>query len=172
MKAVRVNGSILQCWRSSFSRSSFFCRRAIVGEPPGTDASKPCWPEGRQRWTSPHFAETLIAFFVGQTASFRPPSAPAVWKRRSCQWQSSSGVEQRTHKPLVGGSIPPSGTISQTLAHSISKQSWKCFFTYYSAHKLTLRGTSSSPGVPPEHLTERSFISSGAQMRRTSRGTV
>ena len=25
--------------------------------------------------------------------------------------QSSSGVEQRTHKPLVGGSIPPSGTI-------------------------------------------------------------
>ena len=110
MKAVRVNGSILQCWRSSFSRSSFFCRRAIVGEPPGTDASKPCWPEGRQRWTSPHFAETLIAFFVGQTASFRPPSAPAVWKRRSCQWQSSSGVEQRTHKPLVGGSNPPSAT--------------------------------------------------------------
>jgi hypothetical protein len=25
--------------------------------------------------------------------------------------QSSSGVEQRTHKPLVGGSIPSSGTI-------------------------------------------------------------
>ena len=24
--------------------------------------------------------------------------------------QSSSGVEQRTHKPLVGGSIPSSGT--------------------------------------------------------------
>ena len=26
--------------------------------------------------------------------------------------QSSSGVEQRTHKPLVGGSIPPAGTTS------------------------------------------------------------
>ena len=28
------------------------------------------------------------------------------------RWQSSSGVEQRTHKPFVGGSNPPSATIS------------------------------------------------------------
>ena len=26
------------------------------------------------------------------------------------QWQRSSGVEQRTHKPLVGGSNPPAAT--------------------------------------------------------------
>ena len=30
--------------------------------------------------------------------------------RSDTMCQSSSGVEQRTHKPLVGGSIPPSGT--------------------------------------------------------------
>ena len=29
--------------------------------------------------------------------------------------QSSSAVEQRTHKPLVGGSIPPSGTTPEEL---------------------------------------------------------
>ena len=33
-------------------------------------------------------------------------------KPRGCQ--SSSGVEQRTHKPLVGGSNPSSGTTSET----------------------------------------------------------
>src|SRR6185436_5953405 len=32
--------------------------------------------------------------------------------------QSSSAVEQRTHKPLVGGSIPSSGTNTQTINDS------------------------------------------------------
>lgn len=32
----------------------------------------------------------------------------AVKKNKIIQvWRRSSGVEQRTHKPLVGGSIPP-----------------------------------------------------------------
>jgi hypothetical protein len=30
----------------------------------------------------------------------------------SSRWQRSSGVEQRTHKPLVGGSNPPAATFS------------------------------------------------------------
>jgi hypothetical protein len=38
--------------------------------------------------------------------------APVVTLKVACfLWQSSSAVEQRTHKPLVGGSNPPFATI-------------------------------------------------------------
>ena len=41
-------------------------------------------------------------------------SLSLTWEGLSAKYfdgcQSSSGVEQRTHKPLVGGSIPSSGT--------------------------------------------------------------
>ena len=48
-------------------------------------------------------------FFVGHNPvpGLTPPRAPA-WK--NWQWQRSSGVEQRTHKPFVGGSNPPAAT--------------------------------------------------------------
>src|SRR6266542_1377625 len=36
-------------------------------------------------------------------------------KNRAPVGQSSSAVEQRTHKPLVGGSIPSSGTNAETI---------------------------------------------------------
>ena len=43
----------------------------------------------------------------GRFENFAPPSR----RRWISRCQSSSVVEQGTHKPLVGGSIPPSGTI-------------------------------------------------------------
>jgi hypothetical protein len=36
--------------------------------------------------------------------------------------QSSSGVEQRTHKPLVGGSIPSSGTILRSKSPKVGSE--------------------------------------------------
>ncbi len=47
----------------------------------------------------------------GQTPRKRPPL-------EHCQ--SSSGVEQRTHKPLVGGSNPSSGTILKTSENAVN----------------------------------------------------
>lgn len=53
------------------------------------------------------------------------PTAPA----HRWQCQGSSAVEQGTHKPLVGGSIPLPGTIGLMVKHLRQKQGWnKCGF--------------------------------------------
>ena len=52
---------------------------------------------------------------AGTNRQLRGLSFRLTWEGLSAKYfggcQSSSGVEQRTHKPLVGGSIPSSGTI-------------------------------------------------------------
>lgn len=50
----------------------------------------------------------------------RPPA------REGFTWQSSSGVEQRTHKPLVGGSNPPSATTFSTGVPSFGTPVFLC----------------------------------------------
>jgi hypothetical protein len=51
--------------------------------------------------------------------------------------QSSSGVEQRTHKPLVAGSIPASGTsLRSTISKNISSKNSN--FTFFYADKIAI----------------------------------
>jgi hypothetical protein len=48
MKAVRVNGLILQFWRSSFRSSLFFRRRAIFGGRPALMQASPFGQKDRK----------------------------------------------------------------------------------------------------------------------------
>src|SRR4051812_36324972 len=61
---------------------------------------------------------------VRSIIGFDDGRAPGVFKQRFLR-QSSSGVEQRTHKPLVGGSNPSSGTIPQSLQEHFSTSEHK-----------------------------------------------
>src|ERR1051325_9130006 len=63
------------------------------------------------------------------------PTKTCLTQRQSstkylCGCQSSSGVEQRTHKPLVGGSIPSSGTISSSFLTLFRAQSLRCVSSF------------------------------------------
>ena len=50
-------------------------------------------------------------FFYWTEPSMGDNPAPAGKGIPINSWQRSSGVEQRTHKPFVGGSNPPAATI-------------------------------------------------------------
>ena len=72
------------------------------------------WHENRGKITLKVFGERLEihlkAFFIGQNRSVAIIPPPHEGATYPLKWQRSSGVEQRTHKPFVGGSIPPVAT--------------------------------------------------------------
>ena len=64
-------------------------------------------PHTRNKKVTPNASSSELAFPSTACGTVARRAANPLWCR-----QSSSGVEQRTHKPLVGGSNPSSGTIS------------------------------------------------------------
>ncbi len=62
---------------------------------------------------------------------------PRHWRKQEI-WQCSSVVEQRTHKPLVGGSNPPPATISPSMTYEDKEVIWWMSFLAYCATSVPL----------------------------------
>src|SRR5579871_5989209 len=71
--------------------------------------------EGTRAFLLAAFGRTTVVFPAcengGASARFCSQVPGIWWMPGAVNGQGSSAVEQGTHKPLVGGSIPPSGTL-------------------------------------------------------------